>query len=602
MYFIGKITGYLRGDILSKNLLILILILASYSVCAGKADFIISKHYYLIDDDNVNYSLPVKNRVAWQKKTFNGIKSSKKIRWVQIDFDLEKQFQDPLGVYVSILGSFEAYWDGVLIGQNGRVGDSLDSEVAGSIDKTMLIPSELSGKGVHTLSLRMSNQHSPNDLTHVSFSAVIAQYDHLIQLPFKQSSLPLIMTSALFLIALYSLFIFITSYRELSYLLFSMLCLSILLLIFAESWRGIISYSYDWQIPRLQIVLALSLLTSLLFTCFFAWFFKLPQKYRIAWLVLVISSQGMLLITISGYDNRSLYTFLVGIIGAVGICVQAILTHQANAKLMLIGLGLFIAPIFINSYSYMDQYFFLSFAGLILLMLYTLAQTMGVNTKLLEKSKVNASRLELELVKRNLQPHFILNTLTAVEEWIEDSPTTAVKFIHALADEFRFMAQLSAKKTINVRDEISLCQSHLRVMGYRSNIEYMLSNQISNVNALIPPGIILTLIENAISHNHYQQGQTTFILEQKITNTTQCLTFMAPANGSEKQCSITVNASNNIGAGIGNKYIAARLDESFINKWSMKEYFENNHWITIIIIPFAINDSHLTSHAITKDT
>lgn len=575
--------------------------LIHFSVCAQKLDIVSSEHYYLIDDDNFDYSLPNQNRVAWQKKRFNGITNSENIRWVQIDFNFERTYQKPLGLYVSILGSFEAYWDGVLIGKNGRVGDSRASEIAGSIDKIMLLPDEYTGKGVHTLSLRISNHHNPKDQTHLSFATVIAQYDRLVQLPFKKASLPLIMTSALLLIAVYSLIVFVTSYRELSYLLFSLLCLSILLLIFAESWRGIVSYSYDWQVPRLQIVQILSLLTSLLFVSFFAWYFKFSQKCRSTWIIFVIFLQIFLLMTISGYDNRSLYIFLVGVIGALGICVQAIISKQANAKLMIVGLGLFIAPIFINSYSFMDQYFFLSFAGLILLMLYSLSQTMSGHRKLLERSKINASRLELELVKRNLQPHFILNTLTAVEEWIEDSPSTAVKFVHALADEFRFMAQLSAKPIINLQDEINLCHSHLTVMGYRSNINYSLDSKITSLNALIPPGVILTLIENAISHNQYQQGQTRFILEQKITNQTQCLTFSTPVDSKVKQRSMTIDSPRNIGAGIGNKYIAARLDESFINQWSLKEHFENERWTTTITIPLVIDGKCLSNFALTED-
>ncbi|MBE0357939.1 histidine kinase [Pseudoalteromonas aliena] len=587
-----------------KYQLIFILFFTSFATYAQEPDAIFAEHYYLIDDDDIAYSLPIVNRSVWQKNTFHGIKNSKNIRWVQMDFNFEKKPSSSLGLFISILGSFEAYWDGVLIGKNGLVGDSQHTEVAGLIDKIMLLPNTATDKGTHTLSLRISNQRVSSEVDYISFTSAITEYDYLIQLPYKKASLPLIMTSALLLIALYSLIVFITSYRQPSYLIFSILCLSILVLIFVESWRGLMPYPYDWQIPRLQIVLALSCLISLLFTCFFAWFFKLSKTNRTIWLAFVICLQAVLLIAVGGYDNRSLYVFLVGVFSAVCICIKAIITQQANAKLMVLGLALFIAPIFINSYSYMDQYFFLSFAGLIFLMLYTLAQTMSASTKQLEQSKINASRLELELVKRNLQPHFILNTLTAVEEWIEDSPATAVKFIHALADEFRFMAQLSAKKIINLQDEIDLCRSHLKVMTYRSNINYSLRVDISHPNNCIPPGIILTLIENAISHNHYQQGHITFFFEQKIINNTQYLTFIVPINA------ITHNSNKNatqertqtkIGAGIGNKYIAARLNESFSNQWSLLQNIEKQQWVTKISTPLIDYDDHRANNSNLKD-
>src|SRR5205085_2260579 len=44
------------------------------------------------------------------------------------------------------------------------------------------------------------------------------------------------------------------------------------------------------------------------------------------------------------------------------------------------------------------------------------------------------ARLELEMLRRHLQPHFLMNTLTALSEWIEEDPKTAVKMIESLSD------------------------------------------------------------------------------------------------------------------------------------------------------------------------
>ena len=563
-------------------LLITFHLFAANSVSASEPDIYGSDSYYLIAQDNPAFAKTDVVRDKWEKHKFNGLPRYDKIVWVQTDFDLPKSYKQPLGVIVSVLGSFDAYWDGEFIGSNGVVGNTKSSEVPGVIDKIILLPMHLVGEGEHTLSLRISSQHNKSELPYSSFSTLITNYEVLLQLPYKRASLPLIMTSALVLFAVYALVIYFTSHPRASYLIFSALCFSILLLIFAESWRGLNPYTYDWQIPRLQIVLVLSCIISLLFSSFFAWFFEQTNLSRIRWLTIALVGQAFVLLMVDGYDNRSLYVFLIGIVCAGGFCIQAIMQKQDNAKLMLGGLLLFTAPIFINSYSYMDQYFFLSFSALIGMMLYILAKNMSNKQQELSDSKITAARLELELVKRNLQPHFILNTLTAVEEWIEESPQTAVNFIQALADEFRCMAALSAQSIVMLKDEIQLCNSHLEVMSYRTNTRFSMVTKVENINTSIPPGIILTLIENAMSHNKYVEGKIEFTLEQSIKNGTQTISFFAPvieALSNKRHLANKNNSTNNgINLGIGGQYIRARLSESFGKQWQINEVLNNDIW------------------------
>ncbi len=562
---------------------LIMICLLTFSLHAKQPTLIASDTYHVINDDNPAYAYPVADKSQWQKRAFNGFIIRPDISWFQIEYDLPHR-QNPtqnFGVFVSILGAFDAYWDGQLIAHNGVVGDSSSTEIPGIIDKIMLIPPALSTPGKHTLSLRVSSQHVPLGLENGSFFSLVTDYEQLIQLPYKKASRPLLMSGALILVALYSLFLFFTSFKQPSYLIFSALCLTILSLMLAESWRGLAPYTYDWQIPRLQLVLVLSCLASLLLTAFFGWFYQLKHRHKILWLLFVVVGQLITLVSVDGFDNRSLIVFIIGVGSALGITVYATLTKQQHAVLMLGGLILFIAPISINMYSYMDQYFFLSFSALLCLMLYTLAQTMNQRNKQLIQSQLTSNRLELELVKRNLQPHFILNTLTAVEEWIEESPATAVKFINALADEFRFMAATSAQSIITLKDEIALCQSHLKVMSYRTNIEYSLIIDANLQHAAIPPGIILTLVENAISHNHYQHGHVTLSLVQTINQSQQTISFTAPIDTKKN----TQTHANNIHLGLGSQYIDARLNESFGAQWTIESSMTNDAWQMDISFP-----------------
>ncbi|MEC7510565.1 MAG: regulator, partial [Pseudomonadota bacterium] len=60
----------------------------------------------------------------------------------------------------------------------------------------------------------------------------------------------------------------------------------------------------------------------------------------------------------------------------------------------------------------MDQNIFVSFSGLALLLLLVLSQTHAERQRAFTQSTLTTQRLQLELIKKQLQPHFILNTLT----------------------------------------------------------------------------------------------------------------------------------------------------------------------------------------------
>ena len=69
--------------------------------------------------------------------------------------------------------------------------------------------------------------------------------------------------------------------------------------------------------------------------------------------------------------------------------------------------------------------------------------------------------------------HF-MNTLTALSEWIEQEPATAVRMIESLADELRVLAAVSTRRLVPAAEELHLCRTHLENMGLRRDITYAL--------------------------------------------------------------------------------------------------------------------------------
>lgn len=518
-------------------------------------------YFYFTDQDEPHFSKPLADKRAWTKKSFGGLPLKDKNLWVQVDFTLGQQTAKSLGILIMMVASFDVYWDGKLLGSNGIVGNSRESEQAGQIEFGLQLNKEQISEGKHTLSLKVSTHHNNSQNAIGSFYIFSGYYPQIIQHSSKSAMLPLAMSGALLLLATYCLFLYFGVIKNVCYLLFSGLCFATLVLFVLESWRGIWGYTYDWHIPRLQLIYLMTSLISILLTSFFTFFFTLSNFQRYATLTVNVLLQLSIFVIVSGYDFPSLLLILVGLVTSLFPCVYAIRQKQKNARPMLVAIMFFIMPLTMNVRLYMEQYFFISFVTLMGVMLYSLSQTMKMKQRQLMQSQINASRLELELVKRNLQPHFILNTLTAVEEWIEESPAMAVKFIDALADEFRLMAKISSLSLVPIKDEIEMCNTHLNLMQYRSNTKFQLRTNSLPYAYLLPPGILLTLLENALSHNCYQSTSVVFTLDQAIDNKLCTLVFTAPVN-------VRQTENKAISVGLGTKYIEARLQESFVDHWS----------------------------------
>jgi len=87
--------------------------------------------------------------------------------WVRcgITFDDRINQLNHKGIHMISLGSYEAYWDGVLIHENGKIADNKENEIEGQGISQILIPDSLCQVGRHILALRLSNYHSkPNTI------------------------------------------------------------------------------------------------------------------------------------------------------------------------------------------------------------------------------------------------------------------------------------------------------------------------------------------------------------------------------------------------------------------------------------------------------
>ena len=480
----------------------------------------------------------------------------------------------PLGIAVYAVAAREVYWDGVLVGRSGRVGADAASEVPGPIDAVHAIPDSLAGAGTHTVALRLSTFHRPSSVGGYVHGVAVGDVRALARAPLRGTLVPLLFLGGFVLVALTYGVLYAVDRRRTPYLLTALLCLAVAALLGAESWRALVGYTYDRHLARLLAVTALTCAVGGLLPTVFLVQFEAPWR-RAVWAGLAVGI-GLALLAPGGYDTKALGVFAVALVVALGVTVWAALRRKPGAGLALAGVAVCAAAFAATGFRFLDTTFFPAFAVLTAGLLASLGLQTRERRRQHEAALRTAARLEAELVKKNLQPHVLMNTLTSAIEWIETDPATGVRALEAFADELRALAEVAGEPAVPLAREVALCRAHLDVMGFRRDVRFALDADGVDPDATLPPAVLHTLVENAVTHNAYPPGDVCLSLREDRAGDRRRYTLRAPVAG-------PAEAGAAEGGGLG--YVRARLAERYGDDWALASAVEDGDWVTRVTVP-----------------
>lgn len=480
------------------------------------------------------------------------------------------------------VSAFELYWDGQLIYKNGVVADSREKEVPGLLKNMIKLKREMTTPGTHGIAIRLSNFHT-NSARPLGYVKIGYYYDFLYNYTYKGSHF-LFVGGGLLFAGLFAIAMFLAGSRHRSYLLFAAYCF---ITLFYDIFPMINLYN-TFTIESLKVInfiIRYGILTSQLsLVIFLIYTFELKRK-----LVLVtISFSLALLVYWLAVSFGSNFYFLYSEtlpIAAGGILIYSILQKKTGSSIALTGLIVWRFskhPALFANISPHDMYVYI-IGDIVLLfcIVLAIARIINAQTTMLQEIKLRSSRLEVDLLKKNIQPHFILNTLQSIMSWIKKKPENAFQLIEALAEEFNMINRISDKKTIPLHQEIDLCDTHLKLMGFRMGSSYELVTDGLCDDEPVPPMIFHTLIENALTHSFKTQESGSIHLA--CDRTEQQTRYHLTTNGSRLQ-DVSFKSNAEIQEGMGLKYIKARLQESFPDKWTLDYTLDDEQWDVIIVI------------------
>jgi len=114
--------------------------------------------------------------------------------------------------------------------------------------------------------------------------------------------------------------------------------------------------------------------------------------------------------------------------------------------------------------------------------------------------KVNFEN-ELAILKNQLSPHFLFNTLNNVAILTENNPKLASDLILNLSDLLRYQIYNSTSDTVSLKDDIAFIKNFLFVESLRKdNFNYSLEMTGDNTAIFLPPLLFIPFVENAVKH------------------------------------------------------------------------------------------------------
>lgn len=156
-----------------------------------------------------------------------------------------------------------------------------------------------------------------------------------------------------------------------------------------------------------------------------------------------------------------------------------------------------------NKWSYLIMLCFLS--GGWLFSYITIRALKNNNRKII--NELALKQQELDLLKMQMNPHFLFNTLNNLAATIMVDREIALDYTYKLSELLRFRENVSKRETIEIQEEVSMIQSFLDIeklrLGARCNIVF--TQDIADASAKMPSLLLYPLVEAAIkrSKNHH---------------------------------------------------------------------------------------------------
>lgn len=127
----------------------------------------------------------------------------------------------------------------------------------------------------------------------------------------------------------------------------------------------------------------------------------------------------------------------------------------------------------------------------------------------LQERELRASQLEtqlaqsqLQVLKMQLHPHFLFNTLNAISALIRESPDEADEMVSRLGDLLRMTLETAGLQEVPFKDELEFLKHYLSIeqTRFQDRLKVEMAIEPETLDGLVPSMILQPLVENSVRH------------------------------------------------------------------------------------------------------
>ena len=120
-----------------------------------------------------------------------------------------------------------------------------------------------------------------------------------------------------------------------------------------------------------------------------------------------------------------------------------------------------------------------------------------------EALKSRQLRAELDILRNQVSPHFLFNSLNTLVALIPEDPAQAVRFTKALSHVYRYILQHKDKEVVDLGTELDFTEAYIHLMKVRFEEALRIDVQVDprHRGLLVAPLTLQLLLENALKHN-----------------------------------------------------------------------------------------------------
>lgn len=173
--------------------------------------------------------------------------------------------------------------------------------------------------------------------------------------------------------------------------------------------------------------------------------------------------------------------------------------------------------------------------------------------KLKEDLNKKNHETELALVKSQLDPHFLFNTINNIDVLIEKDAGTASQYLKKLSDIMRFMLYETKPGHISLQKELAYIEKYIELQKIRSANPNYVNYRVNGeqYHLMITPMLFIPFIENAFKHSENRKKDNAINIRFDVGDDT--ITF---------ECENGYSSNNQLNKeykGLGNDLIKKRL-------------------------------------------